>query len=312
MKVLFIRYSALGDIVLTTGVIKSFQDKFPEADVHILTDGLGKEIFSNLGFVKRIFDIRGEGLFGVLRSLPKYDYVFDFQSKVKSKAISMLKGRQSFSINKGSKERRQFVKTKIKTEGLDKHITQRYFEASLGALNVKEPELNSLRPKLSLGNYKSKIQLPENFIAIHPYASQANKVWPYFSELIDELIERSYNVVVIGQSDVKRFNEKAINLTSKTSIKDLMYVIGSAHKLVTTDSGPLHIATGLNTPTLSLFGPTTEEFGFYPNYSDSVVIENKSLSCRPCHVHGGDVCPAKHFKCMRELTVNEVIRKFLI
>lgn len=310
MRVLFIRYSALGDIVLATGVIEQFQKKFPEAEIHVLTDSLGSEVFSCLGFVKRVFDVRSMGLLKTIKSLPDYDYVFDLQSKIKSKIISHIKGSESFTIDKGAKERRDFVKTKKQTSGL--HITQRYFKTCLEPFNVKEPSLNDLRSKLSLGGYQSKINLPDNFIAIHPYASQANKVWPYFSELIDELVSKSVNVVIVGHGEKLNFNKKALDLTSKTSIKDLMFVIASAKQLITTDSGPLHIATGLKTPTLSLFGPTSKEFGFYPAYEDSIVIENNNLSCRPCHVHGGNACPVKHFRCMREISIKDVIKKVLL
>ena len=75
---------------------------------------------------------------------------------------------------------------------------------------------------------------------------------------------------------------------------------------ITNDSGPMHIATAFNVPTLAIFGPTTRELGFFPYGRGHRVLEVKGLPCRPCALHGGRKCPQGHFKCMRLITVDDV------
>ena len=77
---------------------------------------------------------------------------------------------------------------------------------------------------------------------------------------------------------------------------------------ITNDSGPMHIATAFDVPTLAIFGPTTRELGFFPYGEGHRVVEVKDLACRPCALHGGKKCPLGHFKCMKDIHADEVFR----
>ena len=98
------------------------------------------------------------------------------------------------------------------------------------------------------------------------------------------------------------------NLAGKTSLTDLMALMRHFKLFITNDSGPMHIAAAFGVPVLAVFGPTTKELGFFPYGKGHRVIEVKGLECRPCALHGGKKCPLKHFKCMNDISVDEVFK----
>jgi heptosyltransferase II len=83
-------------------------------------------------------------------------------------------------------------------------------------------------------------------------------------------------------------------------------LLGRAKLLVTNDSAPQHLASAMGTPTIAIFGPTVEEFGFGPLAPNSISLGLDALACRPCHHHGPPRCPLGHWRCMRELGVDAV------
>ena len=171
------------------------------------------------------------------------------------------------------------------------------------------PALEDLRPNLQIAeaHLPEEIQLPAHYFVFHPYASQKNKEWMYWEELFKKLQARDINVVVIGRSETSLDIAGTTDLTNKTNLSQTQSIVAKAACLITTDSGPLHIAVGLNRPTIAIFGPTTRELGFYPSFANVVVVENTELSCRPCHVHGGQTCPKTHFKCMTDISEDHVL-----
>ncbi|MCB0376926.1 MAG: glycosyltransferase family 9 protein [Bdellovibrionales bacterium] len=313
MKVLFVRFSATGDIVLSTGVIDYFHRKFPEAEIDVLTSPGGKAIFASLGSIHQIFTLPAKSsiiqMIKLYRTIPDYDYVFDLQGNLKSFSLAaFVKGRFTH-IKKQSRERRAFVKNRKYKSELTKHVVEKYAEVCLSPFNIEIPELEKLRPRFPdfEGLDVSGLSFP-NFIVLHPYASQKNKEWPGFFELANTLIFNGINVVIVGNGD-KPWPKEVINFSNQTSLEELMSIIKKATAVVTTDSGPMHISIGFKKPTLAIFGPTTKEFGFYPSFERCAVVEDEELDCRPCHVHGGNSCPQGHFHCMKAITSQQVFRR---
>ena len=157
----------------------------------------------------------------------------------------------------------------------------------------------------------------KTLIGIHPGSAWPTKCWPKenYVELISRIqTELKLQAVIVGGRNDADLGEKicqlaqghCASLCGKTSLSDLMALMGHFKLFITNDSGPMHIATAFGVPTLGIFGPTTRELGFFPYGSDSRVIEVKGLSCRPCALHGGKKCPKGHFKCMRLITVDDV------
>ena len=99
-----------------------------------------------------------------------------------------------------------------------------------------------------------------------------------------------------------------INLVGKLSLRESALLIRHCQLLLTNDSAPLHLAVGVKTPVVAIFGPTVRDFGFYPYGKDDIVVEIDELPCRPCGKHGGQQCPEGHFDCMRQITAAQVVK----
>jgi heptosyltransferase-2 len=116
---------------------------------------------------------------------------------------------------------------------------------------------------------------------------------------------------IIGQTITEKIVQaggKAVNLVGQTSISELKAVIRGAWLVVANDSAPVHIASAFDVPTVAIFGPTVRKWGFFPLSSRSRVVERSDLPCRPCHIHGPQKCPKRHFKCMDQIQVEDVVQ----
>ena len=151
------------------------------------------------------------------------------------------------------------------------------------------------------------------FIAVAPGSVWATKRWPYYRELALALVGTT--VIVGGQEDiplaqtiVAASGGKAVSAAGALSLSESAALIQRAGVLVTNDSAPLHLATAVGTPVIALFGPTVPEFGFGPRRPGDVTLGHGDLACRPCSRHGPEICPLGHHRCMRELSVDVVLK----
>ncbi len=175
---------------------------------------------------------------------------------------------------------------------------------------IEDDELKQAREILNTQNVD-----PDNFIAIAPGSVWATKRWIGFAELTI-LLKDSFNcdIVLLGSGKDRDTCEsiasdnKAINLAGKTDLLQSSAVIKLAKLAITNDSAPAHIAAAVETPVVTIFGPTVPAFGFAPYATDSVVVENEGLYCRPCSKHGPMTCPEGHFRCMNEIASERVLR----
>ena len=153
----------------------------------------------------------------------------------------------------------------------------------------------------------------QSLVVLAPGSAWATKRWPYFAELARILANR-HRVAVIGgdaDQDLARTirNEAAVDVidaTGRLSLLGSAELIGRAAVVVTNDSGPLHLASAMNTPTVAVFGPTVPAFGFGPLASRNAIAGMDSLACRPCHRHGPRRCPLGHWRCMRDLSADHI------
>lgn len=164
-----------------------------------------------------------------------------------------------------------------------------------------------------------RIELPEQFIVFAPGTVWKTKRWPlsYWKELA---IQVNFPILVIGGSEdqwigeeIARQNPRTIaNLCGRLSFLESAAVIQRAKAIVCHDSAPMHLASGVNCPTIAIFCSTVPEFGFGPLADKHVVIQaNEPLSCRPCGLHGHSRCPKKHFRCAHAISVGQVKKALL-
>lgn len=156
-------------------------------------------------------------------------------------------------------------------------------------------------------------------IGMAPGASRVTKRWlvERFEELAVRLAEKlpGCRLMLMGGEDDRALCERiasvlpgrSLNVAGRIAIGDLPGVIGGLRLFISNDSGPMHIAWTCGVPTVAIFGPTVRGFGFFPRGPLSRVVEAGELSCRPCSLHGGRICPRAHFLCMRLITVAQVL-----
>ena len=306
-RLLVIRFSSLGDVVLVTGVIRLFKENNSNIIIDILTFDEYKDVFKNHPSISEVISIDRKLLYfkffkKIVNVTQNYDYIVDLQKNIKTLPLSVIRFSNYYSCNKFSFKRRLFVHFKMCKSKLNTHITERYIEAFSKIGEVFYNNIEDLRPVI----YMDKKDNVKKRIILHPFASKKTKEWPYAYDLLRLLKNEGYDVVIVGKGNFQAF-KGAINFANKTELQELIYEINKAVIIISTDSGPMHLAIALNKIVIAIFGSTTKELGFYPPFKSTYVIENKELSCRPCHVHGRNNCPQKHFKCMKEIYPENVM-----
>ena len=206
----------------------------------------------------------------------------------------------------------------------DRHHAERLWRLAFWESEVPDSMSQSTLPKLFPGDAERRAVnalLGEGtdtrpLIAFAPGSVWATKRWPYYGQLAEVLAPRFRIAIVGGLAD----SPEAASIadfsgargvddgTASLSLLASAELIGRARLLVTNDSAPQHLASAMGTKTITIFGPTVEEFGFGPLAPHSISLGLDALACRPCHHHGPPHCPLGHWRCMRELDVDAVAR----
>ena len=304
MRILIIRFSSLGDVILTTGILRALSDQNPDLRIDVLTFSAFADMFRKLPYVSEIYTVEKGIALGdykaFLKTMPAYDYLFDLHGNTRSAlARKLLTGRASV-YKKSGLARRLYVMFRCCRSKLGKHVVLRYAESVFPVLGCRTPSLEELRPHLP-NTYPAH---PKK-IVLHPFASKFTKTWPQFSELAETLVKEGYDVKVLGKGDFPDI--AGVERVDTPMVADMFDYMANAALVVSTDSGPMHAAIALNIPTVGVFGSTTRELGFFPEFDRCWIVERENVLCRPCHVHGRDKCPKVHFDCMKKISVNSVM-----
>lgn len=309
-KILIIRFSSIGDIVLTTPVVRCLKQQLTDVHITYLTKSSFKSIVEENPFIDEVVTIKDKAE-EALDYLVKqdFDYVVDLHKNIRSKQVRKALKCDFGSFPKLNKEK--FLLTKFKVNRMPEiHIVDRYFEA-VKMLGVKNDGkgLDHFIPKETFVN-----GLPERFVSFVIGGSFATKRMP--AEKIKAIVDKTNLPVVLlggGKDDAQSAkiieeSPNAVNLVNQISLAESAWVVKQSEKVVSHDTGLMHVAAAYQKEIISIWGNTVPEFGMYPYLvENSHIIENKELSCRPCSKLGHAACPKKHFKCMNEIAEERVI-----
>lgn len=314
MKILIIRFSSIGDIVLTSPVVRCLKQQL-KAEIHFLTKKSFASLVENNPNVDKVFSI-DKNVDEVVVDLKKenYDQVIDLHHNLRSMQVKRALGKPSKSFNKLNIEKWLLVNLKINRLP-DKNIVDRYSE-TVSHLGVKNDMkgLDFFIPKKDEVEISS---LPEIFqkgyIAFVIGAKHNTKKLPV-EKIISICKKLERPVILIGGKEDFEKGEKILsnselrtlnlfNACGKYNIQQSASLIKQAEKVITHDTGMMHIAAAFKKNIISVWGNTVPEFGMYPYLADenSKIVEVKNLSCRPCSKIGFEKCPKGHFKCMNEI-----------
>lgn len=321
VKILVIRFSSIGDIVLTTPVLRGLKEYMEgNIEIHYLTKKQYRVIVENNPNINKVYTIE-KSTNEVVNDLKKegYDYIVDLHKNLRSKRVIKALKVLSFTFNKLNYKK--WLLTRFKINKLPQiHIVDRYLEA-VKALGVEQDQ-KGLEYYIPSKDEISLSELPSNFhsgfIGFAIGAQHFTKRLP--EHKIIEICEKlNYPVVLLGgKEDIdvannvsEKIGEKIFNACGKYNLNQSASLVKQANKLITHDTGLMHIAAALGTSIVSVWGNTVPDFGMYPYYPSHPkkysIVENKNLSCRPCSKIGYDKCPKGHFKCMEEIEIEKII-----
>jgi len=314
-KILIIRFSAIGDIILTTPVIRAVKKRYPQADLHYLTKKQYVDLVKHSPYVSKViaFDPENTSLLSLILQLrqEKYDWIIDIHKNIRSKLIRhLLFAKRKSSYSKGYWRRFLLIRFKYKSSAPFLHVIDKYFAAiKKHGVNNDQQGTEVFYPTAIEKEIKKIFSLSGNeIVAICPGASYFTKRWTRdgFEEVGQMLMKEGKKVVYLGAENEKELCEGlahatgAVSLAGKLNLLEAACVLQRSSFAITNDSGLMHLAESQNTPVISIFGATVPELGFAPFLSKSRIIQHRELKCRPCHGKGKRYCPKKHFDCMEK------------
>jgi len=322
MKFLIIRFSSIGDIVLTTPVVRCLKKQVLTAEVHYLTKSSYRSIIEPNPYIDKAHYLDND-LDAVMEELKQedFDYVIDLHHNLRTLKVKKALRKKSFSFHKLNIEK--WLLTALKINNLPEiHIVDRYLNTlhSFGIRNdragldyfipdserVKETDIPTSHHAgyiaVAIGAALNTKKMPMHKLATlcaginHPTILLGGK-------------EDAANGALIAESDP----HKIYNACGKFSINESADIVRRSKFIITHDTGLMHIAAAFNKPMISIWGNTVPEFGMTAYYSNKNItdtrFEIRDLNCRPCSKIGYNKCPRGHFKCMEKISEEEIIAK---
>jgi ADP-heptose:LPS heptosyltransferase len=318
LKILIIRFSSIGDIVLTTPVIRCCKEQIPDLEIHVITKKIFLNILINNPYVSKVhaFESKIDELIEQLKN-ENFDFIVDLHNNIRSLSLKHKLNIPSSSFNKLNIKKWLYVQFKLNRLP-SIHIVDRYFEA-VSSLHVKNDGkgLDYFIPKQDEINLSETLpsSFQNGYYALVLGGSYFTKQIP--ENKLSEIIELSDKPLLmlggksefeLGQKLIQFYPNKLFNACGKFNLNQSSYFIKCAEKVITSDTGLMHIAAAFKKEIHSLWGNTVKEFGMYPYLPNdkSKIHEVKTLSCRPCSKLGFHKCPKGHFKCMNEIDVRSI------
>jgi ADP-heptose:LPS heptosyltransferase len=311
-KILIVRFSSIGDIVLTTPVIRAVKQQVKNAEVHYCTKPGFKAILESNPYIDKVHCLE-DSLNNLIKNLQfeKFDYIIDLHNNLRTKIIKFRLGVNSKSFDKLNFKKWLLVNWKINRLP-EIHIVDRYLEAAvlLGVRNDEKgldyfiPEKDKVDIKVLPSEFRN------GYVSIVIGAQHFTKRLPL--EKIIELCQKIGRPIVLmggkedtdtGEKIVKELlteNRLIFNACGKFNLNQSASLIQQSSLVFSHDTGLMHIAAAFGKEIYSIWGNTIPAFGMYPYKTNYHVLENTHLNCRPCSKIGYDKCPKGHFKCMRE------------
>ena len=312
-RILITRFSSIGDIVLTTPIIRAVSARFPGASIHFATKAAYKELLSNNPFIARLhlLDDDWQSFAASFEGL-HFDYFIDLHKNLRTQRLrSVIASDRYVSFDKKNFDKWLLVNFKINRLKGDGLLT-RYFR-SLLTIDVTYDNRGLDFHLGDLNGYTEvDDQLPgHEFDALVLGGKHSTKKAPV-EKLIPVLRNKKRTTVLLGGdsefAEAKQLEvvDDVVNFTGKLSLTESAYVLSKAQKVATNDTGLMHIAAAFDKDLAVLWGSTVREFGFSPvksmdSTSDTIHFENEGLNCRPCSKLGHSKCPKGHFNCMMDL-----------
>ncbi len=322
MKILVYQTAFLGDLILTSPLLKSIHKTF-NCEVHLVLRRGFEEVFKGFNFIKPI-PVSKPSPFSLSKLLREYSFdvaISPHRSHRTSITLFLSKVPKRIGFDRAGFS---FLYTDVVPHRFEKGLHE--VERNLSLLKPLDKEFNVVydrEPELLLKPEEvestlQKFGLRKPYIVFAPGSVWPTKAWlpEYYGEVIKHYSSKGYETVIVGSKSDFPYCQKAWetsgkaakNLCGKTGLREFFSVIKGAELVISNDSSPVHVAVSVKTPVVEIYGTTVPEFGFFP-YGKGEIVELQGLKCRPCGLHGKKSCPEKHFRCMADLKPEIVIEK---
>ena len=312
MKFLIIRFSSIGDIVLTTPVIRCLKQQVSGAEVHFLTKNDFRELVSSNPYIDKVLVLNSSWDLMIHQlQYEGYDYIIDLHHNLRTLRIKKaLKGIRSFSFDKLNIKK--WLLTALKINRLPNiHIVDRYLNTlkEFGVTNDGNGLDYSVPEKDKVKDNDLPFSHLMGYVGIVIGAALNTKKLP-IHKLQQLCIDLKYPIILLGGPEDKETGEaiasvdpiKIYNACGKFKLNESADLVRLAKLIITHDTGLMHIGAAFKKPIISVWGNTVPGFGMGPYYGTASIKNERSeiidLSCRPCSKIGYDKCPKGHFKCM--------------
>ncbi len=318
-KFLVIRFSSIGDIVLTTPVVRAIKTQLPNVEVHFCTKLAYKDLVINNPYIDKCHFLENS-IFDLIAKLraERFEFVIDLHNNLRTTLIKYALGVDAIGFSKLNVEK--YLYTRFKINVLPRvHIVDRYMK-TVKPFGVKNDGkgLDFFIP------YKDQVEsdwLPpthqNGFVAYAIGGQHATKKLPL--ERMIELCQKiNYPIVLLGgkedapqaqQIEGALGNALIYNACGKYNFNQSASLVEQSELVFSHDTGLMHVAAAFGKKIYSIWGSTTKDFGMYPYNTPYVILENNELDCRPCSKIGHDKCPQGHFNCMKALSFDFEIRE---
>lgn len=331
-RILIIRFSAMGDVLLTTPLIRMLKNQHADSTIDFMVKNEYVSLLESNRHVDQVISFSSDGgwreMLRIVRTIRKrrFDALIDLQGNCRSFLLSLFSGARIRSRVRLNRWKR-FVLVHFHRDTYQdtvpvavKFIRAAPFPLLDDGSGVELEIPIRVKEKIKAEINKLGLKKTKKMIGLAPGAGRATKRWPAerFAEVGRLLARKRHSIFLIGGAGdmeickaVGRCIEPSPgDFSGRLTLMETAALIQQMDLLITNDTGVMHLAEGVGTRILALFGPTVRPFGFFPFRNTSVVLE-KRLKCRPCSYHGTGQCPQRHFRCMRDISSGDVLKQTL-
>ena len=326
-KILVIRFSSLGDLVLLTPLLGTLRSWAPEAEIHLLTKERYAPLFAaddRIDEVKRLHSDTLQELLRLRSALHSegYDLIIDAHNVIRSNLLYSTT-RAGVKVQLKKDQIKKFLLMRMRLNLYDDiiHQSERYLELlrpfhvpaddTIPSLAVPDEAKERAQSIIRGHGFEEK-----PLVALAPGARWETKRWPieHFAKVADSLAATGHGIVLVGGTGDERLSRELSKLcadvpldtSGKLDLLESAAMLAECRLLVTNDSAPLHMAEAVGTPVIAIFGPTAREFGYHPQLPSSVML-GLELRCRPCSRNGARPCHLHTKECLVELGPGHVL-----
>jgi len=326
MKFLVIRFSSIGDIVLTTPVVRCLKLQRPDIEIHFLIKPQFKSVMANNPYIDKIHVLQQDwsAMIEELRA-ENFDQVIDLHHNLRTLRVKKALKVPSRSFNKLNIEK--FIYTRFKLNIMPKvHVVDRYMEtvAPFGVKNDGAGMDYFIAPSEEIKLQDIPASHHAGYIALIIGANYYTKKLPVYK--LKELCTKIHHPIILigGKDEVEEGNEvaaidpiKIYNACGKFSLNESADLVRKSKVVIGHDTGLMHIAAALKKPVIAVWGSTTPSLGVDPYYGDNYLYQHakpydnvqvEKLWCRPCTKFGRRKCPQGHFKCMKNIAIDDIVQ----